>query len=197
MRQIMLFFVSFLLLTACTSNSTVQLNYYLLDSSTSPSLNSDKINENRPLVVIGNVKLSEYLQQSSLSMQTAEHLIHHAHNHLWAEPLPDAVVKVLLKDLRAITAEYGFEEMANRWQGKARYQIALQVNQFHPITQQQVILSGRFWLTDLVGDKTQAMDFNYTKELMEDGYAHSVEQQRQLLNELAQHIAASISRLNK
>lgn len=197
MKLIMMFFVSCFLLTSCATNSPVELNYYLLDSATSPSLNNKQTSKNTSLVVIENIKLSEYLQQSSLSMQTTEHQIRHAHNHLWAEPLSDAIVKVLLKDLRATTADYQFEERATLWQGKERYQIALQINQFHPVTQQQVILSGRFWLTDLAGDKTQAKDFNYTKQLMEDGYAHSVEQQRQLLNELAQHIADSIFQLNK
>jgi uncharacterized lipoprotein YmbA len=192
MKQIIGLFISCVLLVSCASNSPVDLHYYLLDSSINASATKQELNENSPLVIIENIKISEYLQQSSLSMVTAQHQIHHAANHLWAEPLSDAIVKALLSDLRGISDNHRFEEIANRWQGKARYQIAIQIDRFHPITQQNVILAGRFWITDLIEDKTQANDFYFSKQLSEPGYAYSVEQQRQLITELAQNIIDSI-----
>ncbi len=187
--------MSCLLLASCASNPSGELHYYLLDSPKDASVLSQKPAENAPLIVIENVKLSEYLQQSSLSMETAQHQIRHTHNHLWAEPLSDAVVKALLKDLRAISNDYRFEEMANRWQGKAHYQIAVQIDRFHPINQKHVILSGRFWSTDLIENNTQAKDFHFSKQLVKDGYAYSVKQQRQLITDLASEIIALVTDL--
>ncbi len=192
MKQILVLLVAFLGLASCVSNSPIELHYYLLDSSESHLLDSKSTKTNAPLVLIGSIKMSEYLQQSSLSIETTEHQIHHAHNHLWAEPLSDAVTKSLLKDLRAASGSYQYEAMTNRWQGKAHYQIAVVIDRFHPISQQQVVLSGRFWMSDSAKNEIKAQDFHFSKQLTKDGFAHSVKIQRQLVTDLANTLLVSL-----
>jgi len=189
MKRLFLLVSGILFLAACASNAP-SLNYYLLDSGAnssivgSPSIN----NTEKSLVLISDISLSEFLRQSSLLVQLEDHEMHYALNHVWAEPLADAIPKALLKDLRRSGAEFSFERGTTQWFGKEAYQIKIQIDQFHPNAQQQVLLSGRYWVTNTDRDETIAYDFALTDSLTQDGYGHAVVKMRRLLTTLAKQI---------
>ena len=80
-QALIIFSLSIMLITACSSNNTAKTQYYLLNS---PTLNkaSDNNNNNKPVVIINLLELPEYLKQASLVLQLSEHQLHYAHyNH--------------------------------------------------------------------------------------------------------------------
>jgi uncharacterized protein len=190
-----------LFLAGCMSSSPVKIQYYLLDATTISEPNSIEVNQDhasKPLVSLSQIELSEFLRQSSLVLQLGEHQIHNAHNHIWAEPLAEAIPKVLLKDLRKLSQQYNFENGNGALRGQERYKLSLQIDQFHPNDQTQVNLTGRYWIVDM-DDKqhSSARDFHFNKTLSEDGYIHSVAQLRSLLTELAHSLIESLQTLSQ
>ena len=194
MKRLLLVCSAWLLLASCASSSP-SLNYYLLDSGVEASTivgSAQANNQGRPLVLVEEVTLSEFLRQSSLLVQLEDHEMHYALNHVWAEPLVDAIPKVLLKDLRRSSAEFNFERGTTEWFGKEAYRLKIQIDQFHPNTAQQVVMSGRYWVTESESGDTIARDFSLTESLTQDGYGHAVVKMRRLMTELAQSLLRSL-----
>jgi uncharacterized lipoprotein YmbA len=194
MKRLLLVCSALLLLASCASSSP-SLNYYLLDSGAGAStiVGSTQVNtQGKPLVLVGEVTLSEFLRQSSLLVQLEDHEMHYALNHVWAEPLVDAIPKVLLKDLRRNSSEFNFERGTTEWFGKEAYRLKIQIDQFHPNTEQQVVMSGRYWVTETESGDTIARDFSLTDTLTQDGYGHAVVKMRRLMTGLAESLLRSL-----
>lgn len=194
MKRLLLVCSAWLLLASCTSSSP-SVNYYLLDSGVEASTIVGSIranNQDKPLLLVGEVTLSEFLRQSSLLVQLEDHELHYAMNHVWAEPLVDAIPKLLLKDLRRSSEAFNFERGGTEWFGKEAYRLKIQIDKFHPNTEQQVVLSGRYWLSDTASGETLARDFSLTDSLTQDGYGHAVVKMRRLVAELAQSLLLSL-----
>jgi uncharacterized protein len=181
-----------LMLVGCASSSSSNLNYYLLDSGNSGITGAIQANEPRPLLLLGEVTLTELLRQSSLLVQLEDHQMHYALQHIWAEPLEEAIPRVLLKDLRQRSYDFNFERGSTEWFGKETYRLKIQIDQFYPNAEQQVVLSGRYWLTTVEGDKTIARDFLLTDTLSQDGYGHAVVKMRRLVTLLADSLLRSM-----
>lgn len=181
-----------LVLVGCASSSSSRLNYYLLDSGGSALTGPERVSEKRPLLLLGDVTLSEFLRQSSLLVQLEDHQMHYALQHVWAEPLEEAIPKALLKDLRQRSNDLNFERGSTEWFGKERYRLKIQIDQFYPDAQQQVVLSGRYWLTTVEGGETVARDFLFTDSLTQDGYGHAVVKMRRLVALLADNLLKTL-----
>lgn len=179
MKRLLVIF-SILTAVGCTTPSS-SLNYYLLDSGHNAVTGSVQSSERRPLVLLGEVTLGELLRQSSLLVQLEDHQMHYALQHVWAEPLSEAIPKTLLKDLRQRSNDFNFERGTKEWFGKEAYQLKIQIDQFYPNAEQQVVLSGRYWLTATESGETVAQDFSLTESLTQDGYGHAVVKMRRLI----------------
>ena len=180
------------MLVGCASSSSSNLNYYLLVSGNSGITGAIQANEPRPLLLLGEVTLTELLRQSSLLVQLEDHQMHYALQHIWAEPLEEAIPRVLLKDLRQRSNDFNFERGSTEWFGKETYRLKIQIDQFYPNAEQQVVLSGRYWLTTVEGDKAIARDFLLTDTLSQDGYGHAVVKMRRLVTLLADSLLRSM-----
>lgn len=195
MKRLILVCIAWLSLAACSSTPS-NLNYYLLDSGMGSGTIMDTphgVAEDRPLVLLSEVTLTEFLRQSNLLVQLEDHEMHYAMNHIWAEPLRDAIPNVVLKDLRVASSDYYFERGGSEWFGKEAYRINIQIDQFHPNAQQQVVLSGRYWIRNIETDTTVARDFALTETLTQDGYGHAVVKMRRVMSVLSDHILRHIS----
>lgn len=180
-----------LMLVGCASSPS-SLNYYLLDSGSSAITGSVQSHESRPLVLIESVSLSAFLSQSSLLVQLEDHEMHYAMQHVWAEPLSDAIPKALLKDLRRRSDDFNFERGSTEWFGKEAYSVRIQIDQFHPNAEQQVVLSGRYWVTKTGSDDVVAHDFSLINGLTEDGYGHAVVKMRRLIGLLSESLLSTL-----
>ena len=181
-----------LVLAGCATSSSSNINYYLLDSGTSAVTGGKQVTEPRPLVLLGAVELSELLRQSSLLVQLEDHQMHYALQHVWAEPLSEAIPRALLKDMRQRSNNFNFERGTTEWFGKEKYRLKIQIDQFYPNAQQQVVLSGRYWLTTSEGGETLARDFSLTGTLTQDGYGHAVVKMRRLVGLLSESLLRTL-----
>lgn len=189
--KILLVIVYVLVMVGCAGSSS-RLNYYLLDSGQSAITGAGQSSERRPLVLLEEVTLGELLRQSSLLVQLEDHQMHYALQHVWAEPLSEAIPKTLLKDLRQRSNAFNFEQGSTEWFGKEVYRLKIQIDQFYPNAEQQVILSGRYWLTASENGETIAKDFLLIENLTQDGYGHAVVKMRRLIGRLSDSLLTSL-----
>ena len=110
-----------------------------------------------------------------------------ARNHLWAEPVFEAIPNFLRQ---AISAELGTDlHLAPREQDATR--INIRIDQMHGTRDGKALLVAYWWLSD--GDKpAKAFRFARTQALQRDGYAALAEAQAALLDQLAAQIASQL-----
>lgn len=88
------------LLTACGSSPTVQ--YYAL----SPVDQADTQARQAAAIGLARVQLPEYLNRNAIVRRLDDHRLHLSATHAWAEPLADAVPRVLAARLRAALPQH-------------------------------------------------------------------------------------------
>jgi len=194
MNRLLLIFSGLIVLASCATSSP-SLNYYLLDSGDASTSIVGSVGQNKKserLVLVGDVRLGEFLRQSSLLVELDDNEMHFAMNHVWAEPLVDELPKVLLKDLRRNNTEFNFKRGTAEWLGKEAYSLKIHIDQFHPNAKQEVIMSGRYWVTDTVTGQTREKDFLLSDTLTEDNYGHAVVKMRRLITLLAESLVRSL-----
>lgn len=192
-QALIIFSLSIMLITACSSNNTAKTQYYLLNS---PTLNkaSDNNNNNRPVVIINLLELPEYLRQASLVLQLSEHQLHYAHFHMWAEPLQMSITEGLIQDLNAIDNHHNYMPVLNPQQVKSTTEVILKINAFHSTHQSQAILTGRYWLKEKNNNNAvKVHHFTLTADLNANGYPHAVEKMRTVITELANDISKNMA----
>ena len=194
MNRLLLIISGLIILASCATSSP-SLNYYLLDSGDASTTIVGSVVQNKKserLVLVGDVTLGEFLRQSSLLVELDDNEMHFAMNHVWAEPLVDELPKVLLKDLRRNNTEFNFKRATAEWFGKEAYSLKIQIDQFHPNAKQEVIMSGRYWVTDTGTGQTKEKDFLLSDTLTEDNYGHAVVKMRRLITLLAESLVRSL-----
>ncbi|MGL4473028.1 MAG: PqiC family protein [Shewanella sp.] len=206
---LMLLAISSLLLGCSSSAEPKTTSYYLLNTQAS-LLPSDGVNaanqlsaadkaQVRPKVVVA-VSLAKYLAEPYLVMQIDDHKIHYASFHMWAEPLIDSTRKALLSDLNGLSTsgDKGYDfvvQTRTNTKVNANAQaptpvLKVQIDYFHVTNQSTVVLSGRYQY--LQGDDELDQMFAFEAKVPADGYSPSVAVMRQLVNQLAAQITASI-----
>ena len=193
MKRLLLICSGLIALVSCATPSP-SLNYYLLDSGVGSTsiVGTAEQNKNERLVLVGDVTLGEFLRQSSLLVELDDNEMHFAMNHVWAEPLVEQIPKVLLKDLRRSNTEFHFERETSEWFGKEVYSVKIQIDQFHPNAKQEVVMSGRYWVTDIGSGQTKEKDFFLSDTLTEDNYGHAIVKMRRLITVLSESLIRSL-----
>ena len=182
-----------LLIIGCSSN-TISTSYYLLNSQpptlSHPIDNKDEI-KTKQIILLSVRDLPQYLDQPHLVMQLAEHQLHYANLHMWAEPIKIGFEKSLSSELsKAGLMVYMKSESLNSNQAKLST-LLVEINFFHATVNSSVILSGNYILEN--SEKKLSLKgrpFYFELQLNEDGYAHSIAQMRKLVNKLATQIVA-------
>lgn len=181
--------VVFLGLTACGSNP-VEDNYYSLvlaaDDVTAPVDNG----ESNAHLIVGPVQLPEYLERRGIAMQIGANQVQTANHHLWAEPLEEAISKVLVRDIASLASGVTVERDAGRWTDTGNCRLRIEFDKFHATDRARVVSSGRYWVSSADGEVRQ--EFDLAETLYGDGYAQAVAALRQSLRTLATQITETI-----
>jgi uncharacterized protein len=192
MKQVLVVTIlSMMLLAACSSNTLVKTQYYLLNSPTL-SANTQLKNENSPVIFITLLGFPDYLKQANLVLQLSDHQLHYSDFHFWAEPLQSSFAQALIDDANNLDSR--FQYVASTAIGPestptATIEVVVSISAFHATHQSQAILSGRYWLKDkTIVTNIRGNNFSVTVELKEDGYPHAVEQMRKAITLLAEQI---------
>lgn len=178
-------FVTLLLVSAlgaCGSNP-VDDNYYSLVLAADDAASAQRSADATTRLTVGPVDLPEYLQRRGLAMQIGDNRIHTANHNLWAEPLDEAISKVLVRDIAAMSADVSVERDAGRWTRSGNCRLRIEFDKFHATDRSTVVSAGRYWL--LAGDSETREEFAISERLYADGHAHAVSALRQSLKTLA------------
>lgn len=187
-----------LLLTACSTSKVMQVNYYLLNDSSSPEQHV-QINGSSAKVVLHRIELAEYLLQSNLAMQINSHQLHYSRQHAWAEPLTSAISKALITDLNAEQSDFTYMTKNDPIATDHQYELRLQIDHLLATDKSTVIATGYYWLLTKGENNVTNLkkSFNLERKLTKDGYPHAVAQLRELIGQLSNQINRDISNLNE
>lgn len=184
--------VTALLLSACGSSPVIEDHYYSLVLAAGDSAGTEVAQGAAAILVISSVQLPAYLERRGLPMQTGPNQITTANHHLWAEPLDEAIAKVLAGDIAARTDGIDVERAAGRHSPEGDCRLRLEFDAFHPTSNSRAVARGRFWI--VAGDKSSRHAFNISRTLTTDGYAHAVDRLRETLQSLADQVADELRR---
>ncbi len=176
-------------LMACGSNP-LEDHYYSLvlaaDDVTAPV----RTEETTAHLIVGPVRLPEYLNRRGLAIQIDANQIQTANHHFWAEPLEEAISKVLVRDIADLASGVTVDRDAGRWTDSGDCRLRIEFDKFHATDQSRVVSSGRYWVSSSDADVKQ--EFAVTQTLSADGHAHAVAALRRSLRTLATQITDTI-----
>ncbi len=183
-------------IVACASAPSSPTEYYVLAPAVSAQ-NKVVEHSNKPTLVIENVELAAYLKQTGMIIQNGNNQLTVSRKHLWAESLELALPKALVRDLQQQSDEYSYYLKSLDWVGQADYRLRLRIDSLQATDQGEVVSSGRYQVISGASPATSVfVDFNFQRDLKQDGYAHTVEQLQRLLGEIAGAILSSVERLS-
>jgi len=191
---------SVLLLVTCLAGCAAgpaPIEYYVL---TPPVSASDSVVErsNKPTLVIEGVELAAYLRQTGMIIQTGDNQLRVSRSHLWAESLELAVPKALVRELQRQSDDYSYYVKSLDWVGQTDYRLRLRMDSLQSTDRGEVVTAGRY---QLIREQAPAspivVDFNFHRDLAQDGFAHAVEQINALIGQIAGAILASVDKLEQ
>jgi len=177
-----------LALTACAS-SPLEDHYYSLVLAADDVAPGDA-GHAQALLIVGPVELPEYLNKRGLTLQIDANQVRTANHHFWAEPLEEAISKVLVRDLAHLADDIAVERDAGRWTAAGDCRLRIDFDKFHATNRSRVVSSGRYWLISADGSVKQ--EFAVTQTISADGYASAVAALRESLGILATEITDTI-----
>ena len=198
MKSLLYIFIV-LILFACASSSK-QVKYYSLtlnsDYQSLPTANHQD-NTEHTHVIVEPVRLANFLRQEGLVLQIGEHEIVTANYHRWAEPLDEAITKLLAHELNNKSDHYQFARKMGAWNQNAALHLRFEFDKFHATDNAKIVASGRYWLYEK--NKTLKMEhaFSVSSHLTRDGYLHAVEKLEQSIGQLSDQTIVSLNLLKR
>lgn len=186
-------------LAACSSQAQLSVNYYILDHELAAYQQSSSTAKHNPdkQIVLSQVRLAKYLEQSQLTILQNNHQLYYTSQHVWSEQLKHAIARALVNDFNTASNDYHLVLKNEPTSHDSRYQLQLQLDHLVATDDSEVILAGKFWLLDhqknKKGELVASSPFYFSKDLSENGFSHSVKQQRQLLKQLANRISSVLT----
>jgi uncharacterized lipoprotein YmbA len=176
-------------LTACGSNP-VEDHYYSLVLAADDVAAPVSSDETKAHLIIGPVQLPEFLNRRGLAMQIDANQIQTAGHHFWAEPLDEAISKVLVRDIANLASGVTVDRDAGRWTDSGDCRLRIEFDRFHATDRSRVVSSGRYWIAS--SESIFRQEFAVTESLSADGHAHAVAALRRSLGTLASQITDTI-----
>ncbi len=182
-------------LAACASGPAAPIEYYVLAPQV-PAADSVVERSNRPTLVIESVDLAAYLRQAGMIIQTGDNQVMVSKNHLWAENLELALPKALVRELQRQSDAYSYYLKSVDWVGQTDYRLRLRIDSLQSTDRGEVVSAGRYQLIAAGRPEVPVVvDFNFARDLDQDGYAYAVEQMGLLIGQIAGTILGSVDKL--
>jgi len=142
---------------------------------------------------IGPVSVASYLAHSNLVFQESDHQFTLAESHRWAGDLDDNIAHVLSVDLGRRLQTGNIRTYPWGDDTGLRYQIAVDIRQFHANSQGDAVLDAT-WRVYALPERTivATRSWSGTEAMQRDGYNEMVAAESRLLGRLAGEIARSI-----
>jgi uncharacterized lipoprotein YmbA len=176
-------------LIACGSNP-VEDRYYSLVLAADDVMAPVRTEEPKAHLIVGPIQLPDYLNRRGLAIQIDYNQIQTANHHFWAEPLEEAISKVLVRDIANLASGITVDRDAGRWTKSGDCRLRIEFDKFHATDRSRVVSSGRYWISSSGSDVRQ--EFEVTLTLSADGHANAVAALRRSLGTLATQITDTI-----
>ncbi len=177
-----IFFV-LMLLTACGNPKVPVTHYYLLSAGQEQSEHQTEPTTSR--LYLADIRLPQYLKQDHLVMKLSENKLHFSRYHQWAEGLAQAFAKSIKQQVH--TANFVLRP------SDSELSLVIEIDDFYPTEQGQVILTGRYWVNHHnAPDTAIAVPFNLRASLTTTGFEHAVKKMHLLVVLLAKQIALDV-----
>lgn len=181
--------LSAILLSACSS-APVNVQYYLLDE---PDLNADiavtKVDKKLVQAHLDKLMLAKYLRQNKLAI-LEDNQVYFANQHLWAQALNQGIASALANDVN-LGSKVNLMQPNEPGHDNSDYAVQIAIEHLVATQDNQAILQGKFWiLSDKQVVKSEV--FKFSIGLQQDGFSHSVKQQRALVGKLAQQLQSAL-----
>ena len=171
------------LLTGCAGQTT-EPSYYLM--RTKHDLESRELSPSKDFSM-GNVVIASYIDRPGLILETKDGKIRPAQQHLWAEPVYDAVRNQLLVQISQAKGEDIFPSDLT----KTPAIIDIYIDQLHGTNSGTARLVAYWWLRR-DGALLSAHQFAEEQALTTGGYIALVAAEEALLAQLAEKVAATL-----
>jgi len=172
------------LLSGCASQTTPP-TYYLLRSN--QDLQSSALSASTQYS-LGTVEIAAYLDQPGLVIATASGETRPASQNLWAEPIYEGVRNFLSTEI----AQASGRELLPAALTQNTTVVNIRIDQLHGTLDGQAQIVAYWWLVQ--GDEVTSLNrFSESRALATSGYSALVDAEKQLLSELAQRIAATLT----
>lgn len=181
-----------LALTACASQPKED-HYYSLVLAADSVAAAASTSTAATRIIVGPIQLARYLDQPGLAMQMGASQIRSANHHFWAEPLDEAIGKVLVRDLSRQSVALAVERDTGRWTAKDGCLLRVEFDKFHATDESQVVATGRYWIHDWDRTEITKKEFDFAQTLSSDGYPQAVRQLRTALANLAENVAEQLT----
>jgi uncharacterized lipoprotein YmbA len=179
-----------LLSIAGCASKTLEDHYYSLVLAADGGVPAAEIGETTGQLLIAPIMLSDYLDQPGLVIQLGSNKLQTANHHFWAEPLREAISKVLVQDIAAKNRTLAVDREHGGRGPHASCYLNVEFDTFHATDGARVVSRGRFWLVS--DDRRVRQEFDLSGELHADGYGHAVDALRSLLSSVADEVSRSI-----
>jgi len=177
-----------LALFACSS-TTKENHYYSLNLTHEFD---DKNTQDKKIIIIKRIQLAPFLNGQGLVMQLGKHQIVTASHHLWAEPLEQALGKLLQQRLNNSCMDYTFETATHYLKHDSGMSLQLEIDKFHATDESTIEVAGRFWVLEDSRISGVSQRFSLSKDLKQDGYLHMVEKLNQAVTGISNAICSGI-----
>jgi len=174
----LLLLISIVALAGCSSPTLQPPKYYVLSGM--PNFSASEVVHQIPIEV-RSVVLSDYLQSSNIVLQISDHELFFSANHLWAEPLQIGIEKLLANHLSS-SSDLQMTPL----------KLDVQVDYFHIVDLDAVILSGRYGVDGEDGESLITERFSLRQPLKNSGYEYAVSVMSSILKELSIQIEESV-----
>lgn len=185
-------FVLLLLSLSACSSQPAKDQYYSLILQAGDATTSARSGAAKAQLIVGPIQLARYLDQPGLAMQLGANQIRIANHHFWAEPLDEAIGKLLVHDISSQVDEIAVDRDAGRWTDDGDCRLRVEFDRFHATQDSRVVTTGRYWVRDNSSGKSTKREFDLVRPLSDDGYSHAVRQLRatiaSLSGEIVEHI---------
>ena len=186
MRKILL--VGMVLLAACGKKKVpVEDRYYSLVLEATELWRPQESSPDGPRVDLIRVTLPDFLMSRNLAIQVGTNEVKSARHHYWAEPLDEAVRKVLVWDLSAQLPEFNITRGLGR---NADCILTVEFDRLHVSDSSQVLVSGRYAMR--IGDDATQREFDVSMPLRGDGYTSAVATMRRSLAKLSEEMRSTV-----
>jgi uncharacterized lipoprotein YmbA len=177
----------------CSLGKNVPTRYFVLTPVAAAGPGRTGMAPRDVTVGVGPVRLPAYLDRSQIVTRTARDEVEISDLDQWAEPLPDAVARIITENLGALAGTDRVVVLPWRGIGPVQYRVALDVSRFDGAMGGDVVLQGRWRLLDGRGRELTLRTLAFTERAAGRDYGALAAAMSRLLATASRDMAAEIA----